>query len=425
MSRLGAVADLPARGLLAALRALVPHRLALSAAGLAVTLVAAGGYLTFGALGADPAAETLTVRVRLAESGGLLPGQEVTLRGFPIGKVRALHLEGDGVVAEAEIDAAYPVPDDGAVDVVDLSTAGEQYLDFRPTRESGPYLRDGSVVAVERTSTPVPLWRLLGTLDSTLAQVDPGRLQAVVDELGSGPEAPRKLSDIVQGGMFLVATLDAVLPQTVALIRDTAVVSSTVAGGADELRVLAADTAQTLRGVEAKTGGYVRLLETAPNTLAAVDTLLAENGGSIVGLVTGLSTLAEVTNSRVPALQEFFFPTQRAGSALDALSMVIRDGGIWGLVNLYPRQSCDYPVPRHAPSVPDYAEPYLYTGCPAHDPSVLVRGAANAPRPPGEPIPGLAPPGADPNATTGPAPTGPWTIPIPVGDTRDTVQPPR
>ncbi|MFC8044061.1 MlaD family protein [Nocardia sp. NPDC057353] len=422
---MSAIVELPARALLAAVRALVPHRLALSAAGLAVTLVVAGGYLTFGALGADPAAETFTVRVRLAESGGLLPGQEVTVRGFPVGEVRAIHLEGGGVVAEAEIDAAYPIPDDGAVQVVDLSTAGEQYLDFRPTRSTGPYLGDGSVIGPERTATPVPLWRLLGTLDSTLAQVDPRRLEAMVAELGAGPEAPRKLGDIVRGGMFLVATLDSVLPQTVALIRDTAVVSSTVAGGTDELRALAADTAQTMRGVEAKTGGYVRLLDTAPGTLAAVDAVLAASGPSIVGLLTGLSTLAEVTNSRVPALQEFFFPAQRAGSALDALSVIMRDGGIWGLVNLYPRYSCDYDVPRHAPSVPDYAEPYLYTGCPAHDPSILVRGANNAPRPPGEPIPGLAPPGADPHTTAGPAPVGPWTIPLPIDDTRDTVQPPR
>ncbi|MFC3964103.1 hypothetical protein [Nocardia jiangsuensis] len=205
----------------------------------------------------------------------------------------------------------------------------------------------------------------------------------------------------------------------------SAVVSSTVAGGTDELRALAADSAQMLRGVEAKTGGYVRLLDTAPGTLAAVDSVLSDNGGSIVELLTGLSTLAEMTNPRVPALQEFFFPTQRAGSALDALSMVIRDGGIWGLVNLYPRYSCDYQVPRHAPSVPDYPEPYLYTGCPANDPSILVRGANNAPRPPGAAIPGLAPPGADPNATTGPAPIGPWTIPLPIDDTRTTLQPPR
>jgi len=419
------LADLPARGLLAAVRAMMPHRMALSAIALVATVVAASSYLVLGALGADPSARTLTVRVRLAESGGLLPGQEVTLRGFPIGQVRAIHLVPGGVVAEAEIDVAYPVPDDGTVDVVDLSAAGEQYLDFRPTRESGPYLTDGSEIGADRTNTPVPLWRLLGTLDSSLAQVDPQQVQAVLDELGGGPQASAKLGDIVRGGMFLIATLDSILPQTVSLVRNSAVVLSTVAESSDGLGDLAADGANVLRGAEAKSGGYVRALETGPGTLAAMDTMLADNSTSVVGLLTGLSSLAQLTNPRIPALQEFFFPVQRPGSTLDALTMIMHDGGIWGLVNLYPRYSCDYGQPRQPPSLPDYPEPYLYTSCPLTDPSQLVRGAANAPRPPGEPIPGIAPPGADPNATTGPAPTGPWTIPLPIDDTRETLQPPR
>lgn len=418
------VADLPARGLLAVVRATVPHRMALSAIALAATVVVASGYLVLGALGADPTARTLTVRVGLTESGGLLPGQEVALRGFPIGQVRAIHLVPGGVVAEAEIDAAYPVPDDGTVEVVDLSAAGEQYLDFRPTRESGPYLTDGAEIAVDRTDTPVPLWRLLGTMDSALAQVDPAQVRAVLDELGGGPQAPAKLGDILQGGMFLIGLLDSVLPQTVALVRDSAVALSTVAENADGLGDLAADGASVLRGVQATSGGYVRLLETGPGTLSAIDTMLADNSASVVGLITGLSTLGQLTNPRIPALREFLFPAQRPGSTLDALTLIMHDGGIWGLVNLYPRYSCDYGLPRRPPSLPDHPEPYLYTSCPLTDPAQLVRGAANAPRPPGEPIPGTAPPGVDPNSTTGPAPTGPWTIPLPIDDTRETLQPP-
>lgn len=416
MSRaaVAAVADLPARALVGVVRGGRRYRNVVSALALATTALFGATYLVFGALGVDPTAATIAVRVHLTESGGLLPGQDVTLRGVPIGKVAAVDFTADGVVALARLDAEVAVPDDGTVEVTSLSTAGEQFLNFRPLRAGGPYLSDGAEITRERTSVPTPLWRMLGTLDSTLAQVDPARLTAILDELGSGPGGPRKLADILDGGVFLVSTLDAVLPQTVSLIHDSKTVLSTIGAGAPALDRFAADLSTSLRGVEAKAGGYTELLRTVPGTLSAVDTVVADNSTAVVALLANLSTVAAMTTTRVPALQEFFFPTQRAGSTLDALVTVIHDGGFWGLVSLYPRRTCSYDLPRQGPSINNYVEPYLYTYCADNDPSVLVRGANNAPRPPGERIPGPPPPGESPTRTATETPTGPFSLPIPL-----------
>ncbi|MGW0179914.1 MlaD family protein [Nocardia sp. NPDC003345] len=413
-SRPAAVADLPARLLLASVRYGRAHRALLTTVSLLAVLAFGASYLVFGALGVDPTASTITVRVHLAQSGGLLSGQDVTLRGVPIGQVRAVDPARGGVVAVAEIDADVPVPDDGPVAVTSLSTAGEQFLDFRPTRRSGPFLADGAEISPDRTTTPVPLWQMLGQLDGTLAQVDSAQLAAVLDELGVGPEGPRKLRDIIDGGTFLISTLNSVLPQTVGLLRDSKVLLTTLADGAGGLQHLAHDTSAFMAGVEAKTGGYVELLDRAPATLAAMDAVLSDNGAVVPALLANLGSVAQLTNSRVPAFREFFFPTQRQGSTLEALGTVIHDGGLWGLVNLYPRPTCDYNLPRHAPSQADYREPYLYTFCPANDPSILVRGAHNAPRPPGEQAPSGPPPGAPADLTATPAPVGPMSLPIPL-----------
>ncbi|MFD6452734.1 MlaD family protein [Nocardia sp. NPDC060220] len=408
------VADLPARLLVGGVRGGHPYRLALSAVALAMVAVAGATYLVFGALGFDPSASTIAVRVHLTQSGGLLPGQDVTLRGVPIGEVRSVEFEPGGVVAVAGIDADVRVPDDGTVDVTSLSTAGEQFLDFRPTRSTGPYLSDGAEISADKTSTPTPLWQMLGTLDSSLAQVDPAQLAAVVEELGVGPEGPRKLTDLLDGGIFLVSTLDSVLPQTVALIHDSKTVLSTLGRGSTGLQRFSADAAHFMRGVEVKTGGFPDFLDAAPGTLTALDTVLADNSAAMVGLLTNLSTVAQVTNTRVPAMREFFFPTQRAGSALDALATVMHDGGFWGLVSLYPRYTCVYDLPRKPPSVGDYSEPYLYTYCPDGNPSILVRGADNAPRPPGERLPGRPPAGEPADRSADPTPIGPWSLPLPL-----------
>jgi len=83
----------------------------------------------------------------------------------------------------------------------------------------------------------------------------------------------------------------------------------------------------------------------------------------------------------------------------------------------------DYNLPRFPPSQADFPEPYRYTYCANPDPSVLVRGARNAPRPPGDDTAG-PPQGYDPVATTDPTPLGPNTIRTPYAGPVLPIEPP-
>ncbi|MBB4854281.1 ABC-type transporter Mla subunit MlaD, partial [Mycobacteroides chelonae] len=82
----------------------------LSGVALALTLVLAVTYLFAGALRANPFASTYRVTVKLSESGGLLPRQDVALRGVKIGTVQSLAITPQGVDAVAEIQSKYSIP---------------------------------------------------------------------------------------------------------------------------------------------------------------------------------------------------------------------------------------------------------------------------------------------------------------------------
>ena len=388
------------------------RRLGLSAIGLAVMLVLGVTYLIFGTLRFDPTSTDNLVRIHLAETGGLLPGQDVTLRGVPVGRVDSIDLSADGVVAVAAIEPDARIPKDSEVRVSALSPAGEQYLDFRADSNSGPYLANGDEIASSRTRTPVTLATLLGDMDGTLRQIDPAQLSAVLGELKMGPQGPQKLQAILDGGAFLVSTLDSVLPQTVSLLRNSKVVLSTVRDLNPGLSATSQNMSSVLGGVERMDGGYRTLLDQGPTAMTGIDNLIADNSPTMVQLLGNLTTVSQLTYVRMPALQEFFFPQYRDGSTLEAIGSTFRDGGVWGAVSLYQRYSCDYNVPHAPPTVADHPEPYLYTYCPNPDPKYLVRGAANAPRPPGDDTAG-PPPGADPLRRADPTPVGPLTIPLP------------
>ena len=107
-----------------------------------------------------------------------------------------------------------PIPASSDVRVSGLSPAGEQYIDFAADSDSGPYLSDGSVIAQGKATVPVSLAELLADADGALAQVDTAKIELIKKELSLSNEGPQKLADIIDGGTFLLSTLDSVLPET-------------------------------------------------------------------------------------------------------------------------------------------------------------------------------------------------------------------
>jgi virulence factor Mce-like protein len=397
------------------------HRLWLSALGLALTLLVASTYLLLGALRTNPLSSTYRIAIALPESGGLLPNQDVTLRGVPIGRVTRLDITPSGVSAVADIDSAARIPASSAVHVSGLSPAGEQYIDFDADSEAGPYLHNGSAITEGKATVPVPLSQLLADADGTLAQVDPAKLRLIKRELSLSTQGPGKLKDIVDGGTFLLSTLDSVLPETTDVLRTSRIALTLAADKNRGISAAAANLSHVFTGVDKMINGYRRFTDQTPHALTAVDNEFADNSDTMVALLSSMASTAQLLYLRVPALHALL-PDYRS-SVLDALGSVMHDHGLWATGDIYPRYTCDYGTPRRPPSSADYPEPFLYTYCRDDDPAVLIRGAKNAPRPAGDDTAG-PPPHADLGRTTDPTPKGRFTIPTPYGGPTLPIEPP-
>lgn len=398
-----------ARLVVDSVRSVARRRILLSCMALGITLVVAFAYVAVGGLGINPARGTISVRVLLPESGGLLENQDVTLRGIRIGRVRSVNLTEHGVEAEAAINADVRIPRDTPVRVSGLSAAGEQYLEFRPEHGGGPFLTDGAMIDEHQAAIPVSLPQIIDDSRGALAQLDPQKLAALFGELRVSREGPQKLADIFDGSIFLSSTLDGVLPETVSLLRNTRTVFTTLGDVTPGLDETAVDLQEILGGVNKMDGGFRTLVDQGSGQLATVDNLLADNRDNVVQLLGNLTTLSQLLYLRIPALQDLWRPDHE--SLIDRVTSVFHDGGVWVAVDPYPKYRCDFDLPRRPPTQADFPEPYRYTYCNNPDPSVLVRGARNAPRPPGDDTAG-PPPGHDPLAQTDPTPIyPPYTLP--------------
>ncbi|MBO0856295.1 MAG: MCE family protein [Nocardia sp.] len=388
---------------------LVRRRILLANLGLIVVLLIGCAYLSREVLRVNFFQDKIHVTVDLATSGGLLPGNDVTYRGTRVGKVTSVRTAGDGVAAVAEIDSKARIPVGGAVHVGRLSAAGEQYLDFRPDADTGPYLSDGAVIERSRTSTPVPITNVLTDMSDLVGGMNPERLSVVVDELDKAlAGGPDKLRNTISGISQAMAGLEQMLPQTKQLVENLEVIASTTQHAQPDLGSLTAQGGVVFEQAAKADGELRKFLNQAPGQLSTLNSVVAQNQDPLTNVVTNMVAITKAAKLRQPAI-EALFPSLRDGVA--ALGIPVYGGVFHTLADIWPRPTCDYgtvPVPTTEP-VRD-TRLRLYNYCETKDPSMQIRGSANAPRPNVPDNTAGPPPGVTGNELSRPMPPDP-TLP--------------
>ncbi|MDT7801634.1 MAG: phospholipid/cholesterol/gamma-HCH transport system substrate-binding protein [Actinomycetota bacterium] len=117
---------------------------------------------------------------------GLYAGSSVRVLGVPVGQVTDVTPQGDAVRVDMQVDAVQLPADVGAV-VVAPSLVSDRYVQLTPAYDSGPVLATGTVLAKDRTATPVELDDLYSSLDKLSTALGPngankdGALSGVLD----------------------------------------------------------------------------------------------------------------------------------------------------------------------------------------------------------------------------------------------------
>ncbi|MGN9777082.1 MlaD family protein [Micromonospora sp. H33] len=321
------------------------------------------------------------VHLDLARAGGIFPHAPVTYRGVPVGRVTGVELRDGGVRADLRIDRGVRIPDDLRAVVAQRSAVGEQYVDLRPERDGGPYLRDGAVIPADRSGVPLPPEVLLTNLDALVRSVGPEDLAVVVRELGTAFEGNEAaLARLLDAGDALLADANAALPETLALIRDGRTVLRTQAESAEALRRWAADLAALAATVRAADPDLRRLLAAGPPAATEVTALLRGLEPTVGTLLGNLVTVNGIAARRLPGIEHVLvvYPIAVSGG----FTVTPGDGTAHLGMVLNPNDppSCVYGGGGRQCSAKDRAA------------GASVRGSANAPRAGGRPAPAPAAP---------------------------------
>jgi phospholipid/cholesterol/gamma-HCH transport system substrate-binding protein len=332
----------------------------------------------------------ITVHATLPTSGGLFEGSEVTYRGVKVGRISKMQATEDGVSLSLALKDGTKLPVDAPMYVHNLSAVGEQYLDFEPADDSGPYAESGDVLHGSMESLPVDEADLLVELDKFVRSVDKENLQVVVRELGTmfhGTGAP--LQRLLDQGSQFVRTASAHTDATIRLLDEGKIVLSTQQQQGDNIRALARDLHSLTDALAASDDDLAQVLDGTPATARELDGLLKDLSPTLPVLLGSAVSVNQVVVSHLDGVEQLLvtYPTTIATGFTGT------PGDGYGHVNLqldYTQPPCTqgYKPRGDWRSPKDLSDAPIYPARCTAGPPFAMRGSNYVPGASGNPSPG-------------------------------------
>ena len=191
-----------------------------------------------GVFGASP----VRISAQFTDAVGLYVGNDVSVLGLKVGTVTAIHPEGTHVVVDMTVDPDVKLPANVGAVTMSPSVVTDRRVELTPVYRGGPTLRDGDLIPLDRTHTPVEIDRVFAAADRLTSQLNSatGGNPALSDALSVAADTFAGNGDKVRQGVHGLAAAIGVgadqRDQLVNLIKDV-----------DQLTQKAADNDTTIR----------------------------------------------------------------------------------------------------------------------------------------------------------------------------------
>ena len=264
----------------------------------------------------------MTVTLELPATGGLYRFSNVTYRGVEVGKVTAVALTKNGAKATLSLGTSPKVPANLQADVRSVSAVGEQYVDLRPRTDSGPYLHDGSVIAMHDTTIPQAVGPMLDQVSALVKSLPENKIGQLLDESfqafnGAGYD----LGSLSDSASRISADANSVVDRTRALTEDARPLLDAQAQTTDSIRRWAHSLAGISDVLANDDSRFRTLLENGPGALNEASRLFEQIKPTLPLLLANLTTIGQIGITYHPSIEQLLvlLPasvayTQTAGS---------------------------------------------------------------------------------------------------------------
>ena len=263
-----------------------------------------------------------TVEMNLKESGGIFPNAEVSYRGIPVGSVGEMRVTKDGLVVDLKLDTGGPeIPASTMAVIANRSAIGEQFVDFRPETDSGPFLKDGSTIEAAQTRTPVPIQDLFGSVSALTESIPVDSLHTTFTELGAALNGRGDdLASLVDSVSSFTDSAYEALPQTLSLITDSVTVLGTQAEQGSAIQGFSADLDRVTAQLKSSDPDVRALIGTAQDASSEVGEFVAASGDDIGALLAHSDLITKAADDVWEGLRVLLAALPALGAAAPALA---------------------------------------------------------------------------------------------------------
>lgn len=326
---------------------ILKDKLLLSLGGVIVVFLVCLAYLFSSVLDTPLTHRPPTVVVDLAATGGLYEGSAATYRGVTVGRVTDIVLTPAGVEARVKLTGDVKIPVDTLAVVRSLSPVGEQYIDFQPNTDQGPFLADGAHIPAAATDIPQTLAQSVVNINRVLNQIDADNLREVLVALSTGLNGTGDdLGRTVDQGDVILAELQKYWPETQSLLTNGQTVLDIGTDNAARIRSMSRSAREFGEFLRQYDPELRKQIQAGPGQIKTLDELLGEVEKVAPGFLATAGTFTEIFARRDGSFRALL---QRYPTGLGVLATAIHDGRLNIELYLQKDARCDYGTPERDP----------------------------------------------------------------------------
>ncbi|WP_033293357.1 MCE family protein [Amycolatopsis jejuensis] len=242
---------------------------------------------------------------------GLYAGSSVRVLGVPVGEVTAVAPQGQAVRVDMRVNAEVPIPAGVGAVVVAPSLVSDRYVQLTPAYDNGPTLASGTVLARDKTATPVELDDLYASLDKLSTALGPnganknGALSDVLDTAAANLKGNGKTLNSTVGRLAeLAGTLDDSKDDLFSTVQNLNSFTAALAQSDGQLNQFYERVADVSGFLADDSHDVGAALDSLAKSLGDVKQFVADNKAGLSSNVAKLASLTKVLVDQRAALAE-------------------------------------------------------------------------------------------------------------------------
>ncbi len=233
------------------------------------------------------------VKATFSNAAGLGPNASVLLAGVNIGKVSAVHLNGNHVTVDMTVDQGVVLPSDTTAAISVETLLGQLVVDLKPINGWSHPLHNGALLT--NTSVPVEFQNIQNEAGGLLTKSDASAINQLIQSLAAITQGKQQqVAQIVNGLNGFTGVINQRQTQVSQLIDAANTLSQSVANHDTQLGSAIDNLSTVINGLAQRGTDLGNLIDNTQQASGQINTLVTNNRPQLQALVVQLQSVLGV-----------------------------------------------------------------------------------------------------------------------------------